>query len=544
MNMAREEKRKPIILTIFFIILSLIMVVFASGIIYQIIKLQVLPDKLVVPIILIIVLFTAIMLVLLNFFTRGIATRIIYTFLIIAVSVVYGFGNFYLYSTSKTLTKVTTQTGIVKNTVSVIALSSSSMSDVSDLNNAKVGSLKTIGKDGTQKSLKDIKKNNVSVKNRKYDNVPGLIKALYDRDVDAVILNEAYRSNVLELEGYNAFNDETKVIHQTVFYTNDTNDALAVSDITTTPFNILISGNDSFGKLDEVSRSDVDMVVTVNPVTSTVLMTSIPRDSYVQEYCDDYACNYGANDKLTHTGIYGVDTTRDTIEQLLDIDINYTYRVNFTSMIDIVDALGGVDIDVAEGMAVSKFYSDSTLEGVHEGTNHLNGKRALAYSRERKAYLDGDSQRARNQQQVLQAMVKKATSPELLKNYSSILNAISGAFDTNMTSDEITSFIKYQIQAMPGWKFEQYVLKGYSDMQVSAELGSAVSVIMLYQDSIRVASEKIQAVLDGKSSDIIETEEDVPAGTLSEEEIEAQIQAGLMTELPEEGMEEYYQTND
>lgn len=542
--MAREEKRKPIILTIFFIILSLIMVVFAFGIIYQIIKLQVLPDKLVVPIILIIVLFTAIMLVLLNFFTRGIATRIIYTFLIIAVSVVYGFGNFYLYSTSKTLTKVTTQTGIVKNTVSVIALSSSSMSDVSDLNNAKVGSLKTIGKDGTQKSLKDIKKNNVSVKNRKYDNVPGLIKALYDRDVDAVILNEAYRSNVLELEGYNAFNDETKVIHQTVFYTNDTNDALAVSDITTTPFNILISGNDSFGKLDEVSRSDVDMVVTVNPVTSTVLMTSIPRDSYVQEYCDDYACNYGANDKLTHTGIYGVDTTRDTIEQLLDIDINYTYRVNFTSMIDIVDALGGVDIDVDEGMAVSKFYSDSTLEGVHEGTNHLNGKRALAYSRERKAYLDGDSQRARNQQQVLQAMVKKATSPELLKNYSSILNAISGAFDTNMTSDEITSFIKYQIQAMPGWKFEQYVLKGYSDMQVSAELGSAVSVIMLYQDSIRVASEKIQAVLDGKSSDIIETEEDVPAGTLSEEEIEAQIQAGLMTELPEEGMEEYYQTND
>ena len=544
MNMAREEKRKPIILTIFFIILSLIMVVFASGIIYQIIKLQVLPDKLVIPIILIIVLFTAIMLVLLNFFTHGIATRIIYTFLIIAVSVVYGFGNFYLYSTSKTLTKVTTQTGIVKNTVSVIALSSSSMSDVSDLNNAKVGSLKTIGKEGTQKSLKDIKKNNVSVKNRKYDNVPGLIKALYDGDVDAVILNEAYRSNVLELEGYNAFNDETKVIHQTVFYTNDTNDALAVSDITTTPFNILISGNDSFGKLDEVSRSDVDMVVTVNPVTSTVLMTSIPRDSYVQEYCEDYACNYGANDKLTHTGIYGVDTTRDTIEQLLDIDINYTYRVNFTSMIDIVDALGGVDIDVDEGMAVSKFYSDSTLEGVHEGTNHLNGKRALAYSRERKAYLDGDSQRARNQQQVLQAMVKKATSPELLKNYSSILNAISGAFDTNMTSDEITSFIKYQIQAMPGWKFEQYVLKGYSDMQVSAELGSAVSVIMLYQDSIRVASEKIQAVLDGKSSDIIETEEDVPAGTLSEEEIEAQIQAGLMTELPEEGMEEYYQAND
>lgn len=542
--MSREVKKKPIVLIIFFVILSLILVALTALLAYQVVKLKILPDAMVVPIILAIVLFTLILLILLNFFTTGIITRILYTILVLAICVVYGFGNYYVYTTSKTLTKVTTQTGVVKNTISVIVLSSSDKESVKDLKNSKVGTLKNISAEGTKKCLKDIKKNKATVENKKYDNVPGLVKALYDQEVDAIVLNEAYRSNVLELENYNSFNEQTKVIHQTVYYTNDTNEALAVSDITTNPFNILISGNDSFGKLDEVSRSDVDMVVTVNPVTSTVLMTSIPRDSYVQEVCDDYACNYGATDKLTHTGIYGVDTTRDTIENLLDIDINYTYRVNFTSMINIVDALGGVDIDVAEGMAVSKFYSDSTLEGVHEGTNHLNGKRALAYSRERKAYLDGDNQRARNQQQVLQAMVKKATSPELLKNYASILEAISGAFDTNMTSDEIASFIKYQIQAMSGWKFEQYVIKGYGDMAVSAELGTEVSVIMLYEDSIRIASEKIQAVLDGESSDIIEAEEDVPSGTLSEEEIEAQIQQGLMTEMPEEGMEEYYQTNN
>lgn len=542
--MSKEVKKKPIALIIFFVILSLILIGLAALLAFQLVKLKILPDAMVVPIVLAICLFTLILLILLNFFTHGIVSRILYTILVLAICVVYGFGNYYIYTTSKTLTKVTTQTGIVKNTISVITLSSSNKESVKDLSNSKVGTLKTIGEEGTKKCLKDIKKNKVTVENKKYDNVPGLVKALYDQEVDAIILNEAYRSNVLELENYNSFNEQTKVIHQTVYYTNDTNDALAVSDITTNPFNILISGNDSFGKLDEVSRSDVDMVVTINPVTSTVLMTSIPRDSYVQEVCDDYACNYGATDKLTHTGIYGVDTTRDTIENLLDIKINYTYRVNFTSMINIVDALGGVDIGVAEGMAVSKFYSDSTLEGVHEGTNHLNGKRALAYSRERKAYLDGDNQRARNQQQVLQAMVKKATSPELLKNYASILEAISGAFDTNMTSDEITSFIKYQIQAMPGWKFEQYVVKGYGDMAVSAELGSEVSVIMLYEDSVRIASEKIQAVLDGESSDSIEAEEDVPSGTLSEEEIEAQIQQGLMTEMPEEGMEEYYQTNN
>ena len=119
-----------------------------------------------------------------------------------------------------------------------------------------------------------------------------------------------------------------------------------------------------------MSRSDVNMIVTVNPVTSTVLMTSIPRDYFVEEVCDDYACNYGATDKLTHTGIYGVSTTKDTLENLLDIEINYTFRVNFSSMENIVDAIGGIDIEVAPGMAVSRFYSDSSLEGVTEGLNH------------------------------------------------------------------------------------------------------------------------------------------------------------------------------
>lgn len=172
-------------------------------------------------------------------------------------------GNILYIYNFKTLTKVTTQTGVVKNTISVITLSSSSKENVKDLKNSKVGTLKNISAEGTKKCLKDIKKNKVTVENKKYDNVPGLVKALYDQEVDAIILNEAYRSNVLELENYNSFGEQTKVIYQTVFYTNDTNEALAVSDITTNPFNILISGNDSFGQLDEVSRSDVDMVVTI-----------------------------------------------------------------------------------------------------------------------------------------------------------------------------------------------------------------------------------------------------------------------------------------
>lgn len=525
--MSKNPNQRSLGFTIFAIVLSIVLVATAGIMVYEILKLEILPSNILMPVILVIILFSLILLLLINFCAHGLATKIIFSFLVILISVAYGLGDYYLYSTASTLNTVTEQAAKSKNTVSLIVMAESTKEDVQDINGSKIGVLTNINKEGTKKSLNDISKQNIGYSTEKFDNVPAMLQALYEGQVDAIILNEAYRSNVSEIENYENFNNETKVIHQTVYYTKEANNSLAVSDITSKPFTILITGNDSFGVLDEVSRSDVNMIVTINPLTSTILMTSIPRDAFVTEVCDDYACNYGVEDKLTHTGIYGADTTKDTLENLLDIDINYIFRVNFSSMIDIVDALGGIDIDVAEGMAVSRFYSDSTLEGVHEGQNHLNGKRALAYSRERKAYLDGDVQRARNQQQVLQAMFKKASSPEIITKYSNILKAVGKAFDTNMTTKEITSFIKYQLQASPSWKFEQYVLKGENTLKVSPELGMEVSAVELYAYSIQTASEKIQAVLDGKSSDTIETEEDIPAGTLSEEEIEAQIQQGL-----------------
>lgn len=525
--MSKNPNQRSLGFTIFAIVLSIVLVATAGIMVYEILKLEILPSNILLPVILVIILFSLILLLLINFCAHGLATKIIFSFLVILISVAYGLGDYYLYSTASTLNIVTEQAAESKNTVSLIVMAESTKTDVQDINGSKIGVLKNINKEGTKKSLNDISKQNIGYSTEKFDNVPAMLQALYEGEVDAIILNEAYRSNVSEIENYGNFNNETKVIYQTVYYTKEANNSLAVSDITSKPFTILITGNDSFGTLDEVSRSDVNMIVTINPLTSTILMTSIPRDAFVTEVCDDYACNYGVEDKLTHTGIYGADTTKDTLENLLDIDINYIFRVNFSSMIDIVDALGGIDIDVAEGMAVSRFYSDSTLEGVHEGQNHLNGKRALAYSRERKAYLDGDVQRARNQQQVLQAMFKKASSPEIITKYSNILKAVGKAFDTNMTTKEITSFIKYQLQANPSWKFEQYVLKGENTLKVSPELGMEVSAVELYAYSIQTASEKIQVVLDGKSSDTIETEEDIPAGTLSEEEIEAQIQQGL-----------------
>ena len=252
--MSRQENKKTIGFIIFAIILSVILVIFTGGLIYQIIKLQILPDNILIPGILAIVLFSVILFILINFCAHGIISKIIYSILVIIISVVYGFGNYYLYSTNATLETVTDQSSLSKNTVSVVALNSSSLEDVNSLNGTKIGVLRTIGKESTKKSLSDLKKNNVTYTKKTYDNMLGILKALYDGEVDAIVLNEAYRSNVCDLEDYTNFNNDTKVIHKTVYYTKENSSLLAVSDITSKPFSILISGNDSFGSLDETSR--------------------------------------------------------------------------------------------------------------------------------------------------------------------------------------------------------------------------------------------------------------------------------------------------
>nr|WP_276934761.1 LCP family protein [Faecalibaculum rodentium] len=411
-------------------------------------------------------------------------------------------GAYYIFRTNGTLASITAIKNTNDNNISVIVMSESDINSLEDLSGKKVGILKNIDKGGTEKALEQIQKEMpVEFEQVELDSVPQEAMALYNGDVDSVILNEAYRTNVTELEDYADFSNRTRVIFQAHFKTSATNEALAVSDVTTKPYNILISGNDTYGDVGELSRSDVNMVVTVNPMTSTVLLTSIPRDSYIPVDCGDaYACAEGELDKITHTGINGITSTKRTVEKLLDIDINYTFRVNFSSVTNIVDSLGGIDIEVPEGQAVETFYADSTLEGVTEGWNHLDGERALSFARERYAYIDGDNQRVRNQQMVLKAIFNKATSPEIIVNYTSLLKALESAFDTTLSQDEITDFIKYQIQAMPDWKFESYQVSGDGDTLFCPSLGQEAYVTVLDQNTVALAHDKIMAVLDGKDA--------------------------------------------
>lgn len=505
--MQKVNRKKPVNkgYRIFSIILSILLVLISFFTIFEIYSMNVLTPMLTVMVIVIFILIDAILILLLIFSAKKIVSKILFSILTIVVTVVFALGGFYMYQANSLLKDVTTAQGDIKNTVSLIVLDSSRFTELEDIAGEKIGTLKSIDTYGTEQSLDDIDSEGVSVQNEKYDSIQAEVKALYDGDVQAIVLNETYRDSVTDLDDYSDFNSETRVLHETVYYTDRVeNVAKSVEDITSHPFNILISGSDSRGGLTEVARSDVNMIVTVNPETGVILLTSIPRDYYVETECDPaYGCQVGALDKLTHTGIHGVETTQATIENLLDIDINYTFRVNFTSVVGLVDALGGIDVTVEPGYAVSSFWTNPSY-GVTEGVNHLNGEAALAYSRERYAYQEGDRQRVKNQQQVLMAIINKAISPSMLVNYTSFMQALSGSFETNMSQNEISDLIKNQLDKNPSWTFIQYSLDGTGSTEMCAELGNAAYVMIPDESTVALAKEKIDAVMDDQSAESVD----------------------------------------
>lgn len=483
------------------IVLSILLVVASFYLLYQLIKINVLPTKLLFLITIVFVLLDAIFALLLCYYTRAIVSKIICV--VITLVLIFGscMGGYYISKTGSLLTNITNVTKHAKNTVSVVVKQSSDIKNKSQLNGLSVGTLRTIGTQGSSKALKELSKDGIVMNQNEYDSLSAMLEAFYNGEVDSIIINESSRSQILDMESYADFDNNTKVVYQTSYKVENTDKANAVSDITSKPFNVLISGSDTRGGFDENGRSDVIMVATVNPKTSTILLTSVPRDFYVTTACDAAdGCMQGALDKITHTGIHGTNTTKRTVEQLLGIEINYTFKVGFDAVTELVDAVGGVDVTVAPGYAVDHFACMYNLS-VHGGVNHLNGEQALAFARERYAYTEGDRQRTKNQQLVLMAIVDKITSPSIVQNYSSIMDAMSNTFSTTMSSSEISDLIKYQINNNPKWKIEQYMVDGTGDTLMCAELGDAASVMVPDQSTVKMAKDKINAVLAGKSAD-------------------------------------------
>lgn len=492
--------KNDLIKRIISIVFSIILVVCTLYLLIQLVTLNVLPSKFLFIAVAILFLIDTIIVILINFYSKKVVSKIILIVVTIVLSIGMGFGGYYLQKTNTMFSNITNVNSTSKNTVSVIVKESSDMQDLRDIADKKVGTLRLIGLVGTQTCLEDIENKGIKIEQMNYDSISNLMSAFYSGEVDVVIINESYRSNVEDIEEYKNFSDNTRVIYQTTFEMEDTNVANSVSDITKHPFNVLITGSDSRVGIEENSRSDVNMVVTVNPATNTILLTSIPRDFYVTTVCDAAdGCQNGAMDKITHTGIKGINTTKRTVENLLGIEINYTVKVGFESVTKIVDALGGIDVYVEPGYAVSNFFTNKKY-GVTEGINHLDGAGALAYSRERYAYTEGDRQRTKNQQQVVMGIIDKMTSSSVLANYADLMDALGDTFQTTMSASEIQALIQYQMDKMPSWTVEQYMVDGTGDTLMCAELGQAAYVMVPDQTTVELAKRKIAAVMDGGSS--------------------------------------------
>lgn len=491
-------------------ILADIMLVLTAFLIWEIVKLGMLPENMLMIGCVIILVIAALVMVLQLGFTRGTASKIILTTVTVMMILVYGTGTYYISKASGLLGNVTDFGNETTTTVQVIALKDSGIKSEKDLEGKTVGSLKSISLASTQALIQDLSGKGVTFQDKQYDNIQGMVNGLYDKEVPAIILNDAYRGNIndLEDEKFKNFGTDTQVVYTYTYKTENKSTTNSVDDITKNPFTVLISGVDSRDGFAESSRSDVNMLATINPVTRTVLLTSIPRDYYVTTVCEeDAGCQNGAKDKLTHTGLHGTETTKKTIENLLGVDINYTAKVNFTSVVNLVDALGGIDVDVKPGLAVDHFYTNDyfgTDYGVTEGINHLNGQAALCYARERYAYQDGDRQRVKNQQEVLMAIVKKATSPSVIGNYPALMDALSGAFQTDLSQDEIQSLIQFQLKEMPDWQFITYSLDGQGSTEFCAELGNSASVMIPDNETVVTAKKRIEAVIEGKSAEEVE----------------------------------------
>ena len=292
-------------------------------------------------------------------------------------------------------------------------------------------------------------------------------EALLDGRIEAAIYNEAYSSVIEEaVEGYA---DQVKVLYQ---YGIETEIPTEETDIEKA-FHIYISGIDVAGSITTNSRSDVNIIMTVNPSTKKILLTTTPRDYYVQIP----GVSGEARDKLTHAGIYGVDRSMATLENIYGIDISYFARVNFTSLIKIVDALGGVNVE-------SEYAFEAGGYSFEKGMNHLNGEQALAFARERHSFKDGDNQRGKNQEAILKAILERVMFPDILFQANEILDNVADCVETNMTRDEMAKFIHMQLSELTAWEIETTAATGSGDKQACFSSGSQPLYVMWPDEAV------------------------------------------------------------
>lgn len=362
----------------------------------------------------------------------------------------------------------------------IIVLKDSIYGEVSDLDGKSLSYFFNTDKEVVNSLKLDLTLNEVADMNT-------LKNRLYTKEIDSILISDIIKNKYEEEDS--EFVNKIKIL-KTISIKSEIEDIKKVVSIKNTPFNVLISGIDTYGDINKTSRNDVNIVATINPNTNEILLTSIPRDYYVQIHGTT-----GYKDKLTHASYYGTNVAVATIEDLLNIDINYYVKVNFSTVVDLVDQLGGISVYADQSVSIGscKF---------KYGYNNVDGRCALAFARERYSYLDGDRHRGRNQQEVIKAIFKKITSNgAILYQYTNLIESLDGKFVTNMDMNDAMGYVKYELEDLGNYNIESIQLTGSDGMGETYSYPSQKLYIMIpYEESIENAKKLIGNMLENKTT--------------------------------------------
>ena len=485
MKKKKNKKKKVKKLNLYLFIISIILLLMIFLTTYLIIKYDILPIKyLIIFIIIVIVIpFILIFLTLKKRKKKGNKLKVFLSIIEIIYILILSFGFYYLNKTFNFLDDFTSNNKYQIKNFYVITLSESDYKEIKDLDTEKIGFVNNLNssiEDANKKLMEVIKVDLI-----KYDDYTTLINSLDKKEIEGFIIGDSYFDSLKEEN--EEYENKYKIIYK--FSLKEKLESFKKEvNLEKETFNIYISGIDSYEDVNSLTRSDVNIIVSVNPKTYQILMINIPRDYYVTLH------GTGKKDKLTHAGLYGLDMSVKTLEDLLDIEINYYFKVNYSALVKLVNALGGVDV-----YSKYSFTTAGVPYKINKGINHLNGKQALDFVRTRKAFKEGDRVRGENQQAMIQAIIKKACSKDILLKYSNILNALKGTFTTNFSTDEITDVINMQLDKMPEWDITSISLDGSDGEEYTYSYPNQKLYVMIPENkTIENAKENLKKVKEGK----------------------------------------------
>ncbi|NCC01309.1 MAG: LytR family transcriptional regulator [Clostridia bacterium] len=407
----------------------------------------------------------------------------------VIMSILLLVGNIYLIRTNATLFSITNNQYRVDR-IAVAVMDSDPAQTMVDAASYSFGAQSISGSDKVEQAIAQISEEaGQDIVYDYYDDPYSMVQDLYDGDIDAIIYNTAYESSLVE--HFPTFSTDVRELSSVEIKTQVDTVSGDKTDVTKTPFTVFISGIDTEGSISTTSRSDVNMLVTVNPNTKQVLMTSVPRDYYVQLP----GVSGESYDKLTHAGLYGAQCSMDTLSQLFGVDVDYYAKVNFTTLRDMVNALGGVDLD--------SVYEFSTISGEYfvQGMNYgVDGSSALAFARERYNLPNGDNDRVMNQQIVMKAILNKCMSLAILTGYMGIMDSLSDSFETSLSQQQISSLVRMQLDDGSSWNILSSRVVGTGSEDTCYSSGDSLLYVMIPDDaSVSTAADLITRVENGET---------------------------------------------